>query len=296
MTTRTERLRGAVIGCGHMGSHHARRLLEREDVALLGVVDPVAPEDAALAALHVAALPEVDFAVVAAPTELHRELAEPLLQAGLAVLVEKPLAATPEDAEVLARYDRLCVGHIERFNPALRALPPGTEVRYIRAERLAPPSGRGRDTDVVADLMVHDLDLALALAGGEVVELRAAGVAVLGEGVDIADVRLETSTGCVASLVASRISRKRARSLRVVGEGCYWSLDLAERRAERVRWGDGELGAERIELPEQDALVALHDAFLAMVRGEAPSPVSGAEGARAVRLAAEVTRRCLRRL
>lgn len=294
MTTPT-RLRGALIGCGHMGRHHARRLLERDDVELVAILDPVVPPEPELAALHRARLPDVDFVVIAAPTALHHALARPLLEAGLPALVEKPLAATPAEAEALARFAQVCVGHVERFNPALSVLPADARVRYLRAERLAPPKQRGGLTDVVADLMVHDLDLALALAGGEVTELRAVGVPVLGAGVDIADVRLETSTGCVASLVASRISRKRTRSLRVVGEGCYWSLDLDAHRAERVRWGEGTLGAEHLEVPKVNALVALHDAFLAMARGERSSPVSGAEGARAVALAAEVSRLCLSR-
>ncbi|MCB9759352.1 MAG: Gfo/Idh/MocA family oxidoreductase [Alphaproteobacteria bacterium] len=290
--TPPSRVRGALIGCGHMGGAHARRLLERADVDLVAILDPVPPTEPALAALHRSALPEgLDFAVVAAPTRLHAALTRPLLEAGLAVLVEKPLAATVDEARGLLGHDRLSVGHIERFNPAVAALPEGLRPRYLRAERLSPFRARGTDVDVIHDLMIHDLDLLLHLDGSEVTEVRAVGVPVMTPGVDIADVRLETASGCVASLTASRVSRASARHLRLVSEGAYFSLDLGERTAERVRWGAGQLAAEPLAVPRRDALVALHDAFLAAVRGEGPFPAPAHEALRGLELADEVARR-----
>ena len=291
MTWPIEPLRGAVIGCGRMGSLHARRLAARDDVRLLALIDPRCPEDPALAALHRAALPPIDFAVIAAPTALHVALAEPLLAAGVACLVEKPMAPTAEEAARIAHYPRLCVAHIERWNPAIRAIVGAPAPRFLRAERLAPFGPRSLDVDVV-----HDLDLALWLGGGEVTEIRAVGVPMRTSGVDIADARIELSSGCVAQLVASRVSRVRSRTLRTMAPGVYWSLDLAKPSAERVRWGEGDLSGEPVPLSPQDALGAMHDAFLAAVRGEAPFPVSGAEGLQAVALADKVAALALARL
>lgn len=279
-----------------MGSLHARRLAARPDVRLVAVIDPKVPEDPALAALHLERLPPIDFAIIAAPTGLHVALAEPLLRAGVAVLVEKPIAASAEEAAKIAHYPRLSVAHIERWNPAILALPRAPAPRFLRAERLATFGPRSLDVDVVHDLMVHDLDLALWLGGGEVVEIRALGVPMRTAGVDIADARIELSSGCVAQLVASRVSRERSRTLRVMAPGVYYRLDLAKPSAERVLWGEGELDGEPMVLPQRDALGAMHDAFVAAVRGEAPFPVSGAEGLAAVALADQVAALAMARL
>lgn len=290
-------LRGAIIGCGHMGRYHTGKLLAREDVDLVGIVDPDTPHHPELPRLDYESLPgDLDFAVVAAPTRLHRALAEPLLARGIACLVEKPLGATLEEARALAAYDRVCVNHVERFNPALAALPAGLEPRYLRLERMGVPVGRGTDVDVIHDLMIHDLDLVAHLTRSEVVELRAVGVPVLGSGVDIAECWLETASGCVATLTASRVSRTPSRRLRVVAADTYWSVDLARREAQRVRWGAGELGAEPVEVPHADALERLIDGFLAGVRGDAPFPVSGSEGLAALELARQVAEQIQGRL
>jgi predicted dehydrogenase len=276
-----------------MGQIHARKLLAHPGVELVAVVDPRPGEDRDLP--FATTLPEnLDFAVVATPSSLHASVAEPLLSAGLPCLVEKPLAPTFEEAQRLAQHPALSVNHLERFNPVLSVLDASEGLVYFGSERMAPPGQRGLDTDVLLDLMVHDLDLLLSFDGGEVTEIRGVGLSVGSAGVDIAEVWLETSTGCVANLVASRVSRRQSRQLRLVVGETYWSLDLARGRAERVRWKAGDLDGESVEVPAGDALERMHQAFLGAVRGENPYPVPGAEGARAVALTERIRARIQR--
>ncbi|MCK6524446.1 Gfo/Idh/MocA family oxidoreductase, partial [Myxococcota bacterium] len=270
-------LRGVIVGYGHMGRLHGRRLRERADAVLAGVIDPLRPEgEDVLWGPSLDALGELGplhFAIVAAPSAAHAPLAEALLDRGLAVLVEKPLTPSAAEAARLVGAPRLSVSHLERYNPTLRALPQGTPPRYLRAERLAPPRARGLDVDVILDLMIHDIDLALWLGGGAPVRaLQAVGVSVRGGALDIAEAWIELEGGFTATLTASRVSRAAARRLRVVNDGEYFSLDLNARRAERVPWGQGDLDAQPIEVPPGDSITALHDAFMAAIRGEAPFP------------------------
>ena len=278
-------LRGVVVGCGHMGTFHARKLAARPDVDLLGVVDPDAGRDEFPRTGLDQAL---DFAVVATPTAVHVQTALPLLERGVPCIVEKPLGASAELAAQLAVFPQVSVNHVERYNPALAALPAGVRPHYLRAERIGVFHGRGTDVDVVLDLMIHDLDLVLHLSGGEITELRAVGVPVVTDGVDIAEAWVETSTGCVATLTASRVSRAPKRVLRVVADEAYWSLDLGQRQAARVDWRAGELGAVPESVTPSDALESLHRDFLAAVRGERPYPVPGHEALAAVEAAERV--------
>jgi len=268
-----------------MGRLHASRLSARDDVSI-DVIDP----DQGLAAAG-----PWDFAVVATPTTTHLDVAVPLLERGVACLVEKPLAADVAEARALAAWPRLSVGHIERFNPAM-AVVAHVRPRFVEAERLAPFPARGTDTDVVRDLMIHDLDLALLLLPGEVTDLRAIGAGVLTGRPDIANARLEIATApgtepAVVQLTASRVSRDPVRTLRLVEDGLYWSIDLHARTVLRVRWGEGELAAEPVEVPPGDALGREHETFLAAVRGEAPFPVPGRVALRALELAEAIMSR-----
>ena len=256
----------AVIGLGHMGRLHARKLAERGDLSLR-FVDPALGFDDPL---H-----DIDLAVIAAPTSLHVALAAPLLERGLPCLVEKPLAASVIEATPLAHHPHLSVAHVERFNPALAALE-GCAPRFVSAERLSPFSVRGTDVDVIADLMIHDLDLAATLLGGPLREARALGIGVRSGKLDLCNARLELGSG-VAQLSASRVSPERVRRLRVFEEGRYTSLDLLRGTAHRVRWGQGELEGEPVALPRTDALRALHAAWLAAADGGPAFPVGGAE-------------------
>ncbi len=280
-------LKGAVVGCGHMGALHARKLLAHPGVILVGVVDPAGvPEDLP----ELARLPtDLDFAVVAVPTARHVAISLPLAQAGLPLLMEKPVAASVQEGQALAQNAAISVNHIERWNPTLAALPAGFRPRYLRAERLSPWGARGTDVDVVLDLMIHDLDLVLHLTGEPVHDVRAVGVPVRTRGVDIAEVWLETAGGAVATLTASRVSRKPVRQLRAVGTDGYFSLDLRGRTAARVNYQDDELAAQPVPVPPGDALEAVHRDFLAAVRGERSYPVPVGEALAVVALAERVT-------
>ncbi len=270
-----------------MGELHARKLQARHDVDLVGVLDPAGvPGDLP----GVDRLPtDLDFAVIAVPTARHAEIALPLAEAGLPLLIEKPLAGTVQDALKLAVFDAITVNHIERWNPVLGALPFGFRARYLQAERLCPWGPRGTDVDVVLDLMIHDLDLVLHLVGGELKELRAVGMPVRSEGVDIAEVWLETSNGGVATLTASRVSRQPVRRLRAVGRDGYFSLDLWKQEATRVRFQQDQLDAEPVAVAERDALEGVHEDFLAAVRGEGSWPVPAAQADQVMVLAEQVT-------
>lgn len=266
-----------------MGSLHARKLAGRSDVQLF-VLDPAGvPGDLP----GVEELPEeLDAAIVAVPGSRHEQVARPLVEAGLPCLIEKPLAPTSAEARALVG-PRVSVNHLERVNPALAGLPAGLRPRYLRFERLAAPGPRGWDVDVLRDLMIHDLDLALHLAG-PVRELRALGVPVLGRGVDVAEAWLEHEGGCVSTLTASRVSRAPQRRLRVVDEGAYWSLDLGARSASEVRWSEGRLSPRELQLPDWDPLEEMHRRFLAAVRGEGDYPCPAVEALQAVELAEQL--------
>lgn len=271
-------MRIRLYGLGRMGRHHERHL--RALGCAVEIEDP---------ALGLQAAGPCDAAVIAAPTSLHAAVALPLLRAGIPCLIEKPLAASLAEAEELASYP-LMVGHIERFNPAFRLLPPG--VRFLQAERLAPFTGRAGDVDVILDLMIHDIDLFLSLDPADPpIRVEADGLALpdrIGSGhTDIAQARLRTARGRAATLTASRVSRGAARSLRAFLPGEYWSLDLKDRRAHRVRWG-ASLHEEAIPVPEEDALRCELEAFLAGARGERPFPITGADGLAALRIAEQI--------
>lgn len=269
-------MRIALYGLGHMGRHHARHLAGHE----LVVVDPPL-------GLH-GDVAGVDAAVVAVPTRLHAEVALPLLARGVPVLVEKPLAATVAEARALAAHPSLFVGHVERFNPALRALD-GAEVRFVQAERLSAwGAGRGTDVDVLLDLMIHDLDLFLQQGAAEVREVRANGIAVATGAIDIAQARVETADGRVGTFTASRVSREASRRWRAFAPGRYWSLDLGRKAAVAVTWDGAGLVETPVAVAPRDALGDQLAAFLAFARGEAPPAVSGVEALRALELAVRV--------
>jgi len=275
-------VRGRLYGHGHMGHIHARRLSERDDVTF-DIVDPPKGQPAPSGPLP-------DFAIIASPTTTHAAVALPLLRAGVACLIEKPLAATLAEATALAAFPRLSVGHIERFNPTLAPVRAAAgRPRYLQAERLSPFQRRGTDVDVIADLMIHDIDLALWLLGGPVREVRALGVGVMTGGADIVNARIELDGG-VATLTASRVSHTPSRSLRLVEEGTYWSADLRARTLHRVRWGEQQLAPEPVPVPPADAIVAQLDAFLSAVRGEEDYPCPGSEALAALSLADQIRR------
>jgi len=293
----------AVIGAGHMGRYHAEKLAATEGARLAAIVDPDAAQAGALAkklncAVHAGyrdVLGKVDAAVVATPTEHHHEIALALLGAGAHVLVEKPLALTVGQAdELVAAAKRagrvLQTGHVQRYASAFQALAARMDrPLYIDAERLAVFKPRGTDVDVVLDLMIHDLDLALSLARSDVTQVSASGFRVLTGDIDIANARIEFASGCVASLSASRVSQAAVRKLRVFQPDLYVSADLQAGRLRYVRRQDGAL-AETEEAHEgNDALAEQARAFVAAAQGRSPVAVSGEHGRQALALALEVS-------
>ncbi len=311
----TARLPVGVVGVGALGRHHARHLAASSEAALVGVFDTdraraqaVAAElgTRAFAALD-ALLAEVRAVSVAVPTSFHAEVGLHVLGRGIPVLMEKPLAATLDEADALIaeaerRGVQLQVGHIERFNRALRAAEPWLDVPlYAESQRLAPFQPRGTDVAVVLDLMIHDLDIILHLTrGAHPVDVRAAGAAVLSPHLDLANARVEFDNGTVANVTSSRVARDRVRKLRLFQPNGYFSLDMASGTGEFMRlragWkpGTGQDLAEiveriHLEAPEADALALELQSFVHVVRGERDAVVSGREGRAALALALRVT-------
>lgn len=304
-----------VIGVGALGWHHARHLAAMAEARLAGVYD-IRPERARQVAEAVGTvacrsreelLQRVEAVTVAVPTAAHAEVGLAALDAGVAVLMEKPMATSLAEADALLelaerRGQMLQVGHIERFNRALRAAEPFLDgPLFIEGERLAPFQHRGTDVPVVLDLMIHDLDLILHLTGGtEATEVRASGAPVLSPLLDVAHARVEFAGGAVASVTASRIAQERVRRLRVYQEEGYLSLDLATGRGEFLRlrngWLPGQAASlqevtERVSLeaPSADALRLELTSFLHAVRGERDAVVTGREGRAALHPALQVT-------
>ena len=308
------RLPVGVAGVGALGRHHARHLAGLDEARLVGVYDIDLDRARAVAAeLGTTAFDDLDALLgcvaavtVAVPTPAHATVGLQALEAGVPVLMEKPLAATVAEADALIataarRRVQLQVGHIERYNRALRAAEPYLDgPRYIESQRLAPFQPRGTDVAVVLDLMIHDLDLVLHLTGGaEAIEVRASGMPLLSSHLDIANARVEFANGAVALATASRVSRERVRRLRLFQPNGYLSLDLASGGGEfmRVRadWRPGTGQAltdvvERIvlEAPEADALQLELRSFVHAVRGQREVVVSGEEGRAALALALRV--------
>jgi predicted dehydrogenase len=324
-------LRVAVIGAGHLGRYHARIYKENPRSELAAIVDVDLERARALAReLDCAAfatideLPgDLDAVTVSVPTVHHAAIAAPLLERGLACLVEKPIAASVDDAErILAAAKKgdavLAVGHVERFQPGLRKIAEwGIEPRFIECHRLAPFSFRSMDIGVVHDLMIHDLDLVLHLVPSEIESFDAAGGAIITDKEDLASVRLVFRNGARANITASRISLQPMRRFRLFSRESYVSLDFHKNYGLSVRkgprWDEGRaelknldpamlaerpdlvqsdmIEVEELELAaEQRPLQAELDAFLRAVQKGTPPEVTGEDGARALALAEKITR------
>jgi predicted dehydrogenase len=298
-------LSAAVVGTGHLGRHHCRILSQRPDVRFVGAFDSDRERLAAVAAEHgvtalagLAAVEEAEAVVVATPTVTHREVAGRLLAAGCHVLVEKPIAATVAEAEELVGLARehgrvLAVGHVEYHNPAVTAaLALADRVRYLETHRLSPFTARSVDVDVILDLMIHDLQIALAVAGEAPVEVRAVGVPVLTDKVDLCHAWFEFRSGLVATLTASRVSAERVRKLRLFARDSYFSVDYAEQSvsaAQLLRHGARpEIAPREVEVVRREPLAAELEAFVRVCRGEPASVVDGATGLAALSAAMRV--------
>ena len=303
------RLRVGVAGVGALGQHHARVYAALPGAQLTAVHDAEAERARAVAGKHGARvardfddlLAGCDALSVATPTVSHHELALRALRAGRHVLVEKPVTATLAQADDLIREAEqrglvLQVGHIERFNPAAEALyRHGRQARFVEVHRLGSFSARSLDIDVVLDLMIHDLDVVLALDGSEPVQVEAVGVPVLTPKVDIANARLRFASGLIANLTASRVSMDKVRKFRVFAPATYVSVDFAAREAQVYRLEGGAAGptiaVERTSSPDEEPLRRQLAAFVESVRKGEPARVSGRDGRRALALALTILER-----
>jgi predicted dehydrogenase len=293
-------LKVAVIGAGHMGRFHAEKFARLPGVELAAVVDP----DPARAKVsdYRKILGEIDAAVIAVPTNLHHEVARACLQKGVHVLIEKPIAATLHEADDLVQLAKkqnvvLQVGHVQRYSAAFQALARGVErVLYVDAERLAGFKQRGAEVDVILDLMIHDLDLALSLARSEVSAVSACGFRVLTSDIDIASARIEFESGCVADLTASRVSQAVVRKFRVFQPGLYVSADLGGGKLRFVKQAEGVIQETEETHAGGDALTTQAESFILSITKKHPVLVDGAEGRRVLKLALDIGRLVRERL
>ncbi len=309
-------LRAAVIGVGYLGRFHAQKYAAlsaaNRGVELVGVVDAHAETAQRVAKeLGVAAFTDyrellaggkIDLVSVASTTETHHAVARDCLAAGVHVLAEKPITVTVAQADELialadAKHLVLQVGHLERFNPAWLAVKDQIKRPvFIEAHRMAPFKARGIDVSVVLDLMIHDLDLILPLVASPVADLRASGVSVLTDGIDIANARIEFANGCVANLTASRTSTASLRRLRVFQHHEYISVDFGDRRIgiskrrDALVEGEEPIDTETFQQPPGDALMTEIEAFVAAVTNGTAPVVSGREGRDALAIALEIDR------
>ena len=301
-------LRVAVIGAGAFGRNHVRAISSLSGMELAGIVDPDRERAARLAAEFGSSafqsldeiMRGIDAAIVAAPTQVHEELASRLLLAGIDVLIEKPIALTSEAGarltDLAASQNRvLQVGHLERFNPAVTALQKALTIPlFFEVHRLSLFTPRSLDVDVVLDLMIHDLDIVLQFTHEEPVEVRAAGISVLSQKVDIANVRLAFPSGCIANLTASRVSTEQVRKLRLFQPGEYVSLDYSRQEAARLcvnRPGSQEqakVDFQPLAVEKAEPLLLELASFFQAVRHRTRPLVDGRQATDALRLAEQI--------
>jgi predicted dehydrogenase len=303
---KSRKIRVAVAGTGEFGRNHVRVYREMESVELVGVFDRDAHKAATLAkefetrAFH--SLEQmrgaVDAASVAVPTVAHADVGCRLMELGVDVLVEKPMASTLAEADELVaaakKYERvLQVGHVERFNPAVLAIEPVVgKPLFFEVHRLGVFTPRSLDVDVIFDLMIHDLDILHALVNEEVMEVKAVGIPVLTDKVDIAHARLEFAGGAVANVTASRVSTERVRKMRFFQQHEYISVDYARRDALRIgvkRPGpQPEFTFEKLVAPNVEPLRAELEAFVSSVKSRVAPKTDGRAGREALALASRV--------
>jgi len=293
-----------VVGVGHLGRHHARIYAGMPGVTLVGVVDRDIERARAIAQEHGCEawddagelVGRVQAASVAVPTVFHHEVGVMLLEAGVDVLIEKPLATTLAEADSIVATAESCsrrvmVGHSERFHPAVIALAGQVErPKFFEIHRLAAFSARSTDIDVVLDLMIHDLDILLYLDGSLPVSIDAVGVQALTDRVDIANARIRMQSGAVANLTASRISDETVRRVRVFQARTYLACDTYERSLERYRVeigtdGEPRIAHEQLEVAEAEPLGLELSAFIDAVRRGVDTPVNARPGRQALELA-----------
>ena len=292
----------AVIGVGHVGKDHARLYAELPGVELAGVVDILKARAEEVAALYHTMpftdyhqiLGKADAVTLAVPTTDHARIGIDLLDHGIDVLVEKPIARNLEEGRALidaaVRNNRvLQVGHVERFNPVVAAAREvATQPQFFEIHRLAAFSPRSLDVDVVLDLMIHDIDIVLSLVPAPVREIRAVGIPVLSEKADIANARVEFENGCVANFTASRVSFEKTRKLRFFQPHDYISVDYASQTGIVVSLRMGRVLERKLEPLQDEPLKIELQAFTECVQKRGKPAVSGEDGLRALDLAMRI--------
>jgi predicted dehydrogenase len=312
------KLRAAVIGAGYLGKFHAQKYASLTDVELVGVVDTrmeVAQDIAAQCKTKAYSdyrdiLGQIDLVSIVVPTEHHFTVACACLDAGVHILVEKPVTQTVDEASKLiqlanARRLAFQVGHLERFNPALLALQDAlVEPMFIESHRLAAFKPRGTDVNVVLDLMIHDIDIILSIVHSPITAIRAVGIPVLTEEVDIANARLEFKSGCVANVTASRVSQSPMRKMRIFQPSTYISIDYQDHNIAVYRKNSAQLdarGMPKIESQQKsfeqtDALMHEISTFVEAVKTGSTPLVTGEDGKRALEVALEINRKMKERV
>lgn len=304
-----KKLKCAVIGTGYLGKFHAEKYALLPDCELVAVVDINQKAAQAVADKHGAQaltdysslLNTVDAVSIVVPTTLHHQVAKDFLNAGVHVLVEKPITVTVEEADELiaiaaAKNLILQVGHLERFNPAVLGLDKEEKPLFIESHRLSPFNPRANDVSVVLDLMIHDIDIILALVDSGIERIDVSGTPVLTQGTDIANARLTFKNGCVANVTASRISMKMERKMRLFRPSSYISVDFQNRILSKYQTGTKEMFAGIPEIIREESTFDSADALLEEIKhfvnciqtGENPL-VSGVAGRRALATAIEIT-------
>jgi len=321
-------LRTAVVGTGHLGQHHARIYASMDDVDLIGVVDLEEKRGKQVARKCKTAwhetyddiLGDLDIASIAVPTKYHFDVAKDFIDAGVAVLIEKPMTSTLDQAQQLvaqaeAKSVPVQVGHVERFNPSFVEIKkildrPG----YIEADRISPFSFRSTDISVVLDLMIHDIDIILHLTQSEIERVDATGVSVIGQNEDVANARLLFENGCVANLTASRVSMKSERKIRIFQEDAYVSLDFKDRtdrvyrKTEKMKQAELDptkidprtladplkfvfsnyIEVKKLKMGKEEPLAEELAAFVKAVQSDSPTAVTARDGLRAIEAAHQI--------
>jgi predicted dehydrogenase len=296
----SQKIRVAVAGVGEFGRNHVRVIRESPRAELVAVADSdferaqeVAGPNGCSAVADVRELSgKVDAAIVAVPTSAHADVGCTLLEAGIDVLVEKPIAPDLASADRLihaaAKNNRILqVGHLERFNPAVMALEKAARLPlFFEIHRMSVFSPRSLDIDVVLDLMIHDIDIVISLVGKEIEEIRAAGISILTAKVDIANVRLQFEGGCVANLTASRVSTDRVRKLRLFQPHQYISVDYGRQDAAAFSVGDGrQISFEQLAVTKGEPLALQFESFADCVESRRTPKLDGAGARRSLKVA-----------
>jgi len=305
----------AVVGAGHMGEGHIRVYSRKPGVKLAAICDPNEARGRQLAkeygttwfADYREIIPEISAASIAVPTNLHHRIAMEFLLAGKPILLEKPIAVTAEEGEELVRISRqkdvpLQIGHVERFNPAVQRLAKEMKTpKYLEIHRMGPFKGRGIEVSVVADLMIHDIDLVLDLVNSEIKEVSALGLSAFTKSADIATSRLIFANGVAANLTASRISEQNMRKIRVFESDKYWSLDcerqelVCYRKNPDESWQTKErpgladlIVREPMAVEKAETLSLEIDSFLKIVKEGGKPIVTGNDGLAALKVALRI--------